>query len=269
MRISVRNPCPRIVCFPPDRGRPTTGATTPPARSSYYNADTADLEIGQEFEDAEAEEEAALELQRASYKRLDPADYGEEEEEEGDEASETAKEEGGGKGKGKTAAKRRERDGTSSAAGAQGEALRAMKSDLEQIALGAGGEVCLLPVCGFALRFRLVVLGCWKLSFTQYHSHPPRFHRRCLYPPSLLVSTVIACINYSQDQSRESLYQWFFTILPSELSWFLAQPQIPHAQSLRASPFCVRNTAACTDHEHPPPPCGILPLPRDPNHPHC
>ncbi|CAM9889054.1 unnamed protein product, partial [Ectocarpus sp. 4 AP-2014] len=31
-------------------------------RSSYYNADTADLEIGQEFEDAEAEEEAALEL---------------------------------------------------------------------------------------------------------------------------------------------------------------------------------------------------------------
>ncbi|CAM9679170.1 unnamed protein product [Ectocarpus fasciculatus] len=110
-------------------------------RSSYYNADTADLEIGQEFEDAEAEEEAALELQRASYKRLDPADYGEEEEEEGEEASETAKQEGGGKGKGKTAAKRRERDGTSSAAGAQGEALRAMKSDLEQIALGAGGEV--------------------------------------------------------------------------------------------------------------------------------
>ncbi|CAM9515519.1 unnamed protein product, partial [Ectocarpus sp. 8 AP-2014] len=116
-------------------------------RSSYYNADTADLEIGQEFEDAEAEEEAALELQRASYKRLDPADYGEEEEEEeegeGDEAAETAKQERGGKGKGKgkTAAKRRERDGTSSAAGAQGEALRAMKSDLEQIALGAGGEV--------------------------------------------------------------------------------------------------------------------------------
>lgn len=172
------------VCFPPDRRRPTTGAITPSARSSYYNADTADLEIGQEFEDAEAEEEAALELQRASYKRLDPADYGEEEEEEeGDEAAETAKQERGGEGKrkGKTTAKRRGRDGTSSAAGAQGEALRAMKSDLEQIALGAGGEVCLLPVAG--LRFVFVwwfwvVCGCsWRII----HSSP-RFHHHYLYP---------------------------------------------------------------------------------------
>lgn len=102
-------------------------------RSSYYNADTADLEIGQEFEDAEAEEEAALELQRASYKGLDAADYGEEEEEE----EEGDKEEGakGGrsqKGKGKAA-----RGGSA----AHGAVLSAMKSDLEQIALGGAGEV--------------------------------------------------------------------------------------------------------------------------------
>ncbi|CAM9862560.1 unnamed protein product, partial [Discosporangium mesarthrocarpum] len=44
-------------------------------RSVYYNADTADLEIGQDFEDAEAEEEAALELQKASYAHLDDADF--------------------------------------------------------------------------------------------------------------------------------------------------------------------------------------------------
>lgn len=107
-------------------------------RSSYYNADTADLEIGQEFEDAEAEEEAALELQRASYKRLDPADYGEEEEEEG---------EGKEKRRGQAKGKRKGKAGRPGAATAQGVALLAMKSDLEQIALGASGEVCLC-VCG-------------------------------------------------------------------------------------------------------------------------
>lgn len=111
-------------------------------RSSYYNADTTDLEIGQEFEDAEAEEEAALELQRATYKRLDPSDYGEEDgkqKEQGTEQRET-------KGKGKA--------GQRGGATAQEAALLAMKSDLEQIALGAAGEV---------IWFRLVValrVGC-------------------------------------------------------------------------------------------------------------
>lgn len=119
--------CRAISPPPPNTAKNATTATT---RSSYYNADTADLEIGQEFEDAEAEEEAALELQRASYKRLDPADYGEEEEEEEGEAEENEK----GKKKKKTGEKRRATE--------QGAALLAMKSDLEQIALGAGGEVC-------------------------------------------------------------------------------------------------------------------------------
>lgn len=102
-------------------------------RSSYYNADTADLEIGQEFEDAEAEGEAALELQRASYKGLDAADYGEEEEEEGEGEGDVAAKGGRSrKGKGKNKSK---------AATAHGAALSAMKSDLEQIALGGAGEV--------------------------------------------------------------------------------------------------------------------------------
>eukprot|EP00752_Nemacystus_decipiens_P007260 g6499.t1 len=118
------------------------GAGWGKSRSSYYNADTADLEIGQEFEDAEAEEEAALELQRASYKRLDPADYGEEEEEEeeegGDEEGEsTERVAAKGKGKGKPTGK----SGRGGPSTAQGAALLAMKNDLEQIALGAGGEV--------------------------------------------------------------------------------------------------------------------------------
>lgn len=123
-------------------------------RSSYYNADTADLEIGQEFEDAEAEEEAAMELQRASYKRLDPADYGEEEEEV-EERREGTEARGKEKGKGKTG----KRGGVT----AQGAALLAMKSDLEQIALGEGGEVtkildrlCWPHSRGF--RLRLVAL---------------------------------------------------------------------------------------------------------------
>lgn len=105
-------------------------------RSSYYDADTADLEIGQEFEEAEAEEEAALEQQRASYKKLDPADFGEEEDEE-DDADEDKQGEKkqlvGKKGTGKA----RKRIGSS----ARGATLLEMKSDLEQIALGGGEEV--------------------------------------------------------------------------------------------------------------------------------
>lgn len=130
---------------------PNTAHTTTITRSSYYNADTADLEIGQEFEDAEAEEEAALELQRASYKRLDPADYGEEEDEKEDGEGEGAENE---KGNGKKGEKRR--------ASGQGAALLAMKSDLEQIALGVGGgEVGeLLGVCGSLFACAGLVVPC-------------------------------------------------------------------------------------------------------------
>ncbi len=129
--------------------------TRPVGRSSYYNADTADLEIGQEFEDAEAEEEAALELQRASYKRLDPADYGEEEEEgegEGEGSGQAGEGESGasgkqaqkGKGKGKSPAGKRLGEAKAASAKANGAALLAMKSDLEQIALGAGAGVSIV-----------------------------------------------------------------------------------------------------------------------------
>lgn len=112
-------------------------------RSAYYNADTADLEIGQEFEDAEAEEEAALELQRASYKRLDPADFGEEEKENGQD------EDGGVEGGVKKRKGERRRGEGGGGAALQGEgaaALLSMKSDLEQIALGASGEVMTVVV---------------------------------------------------------------------------------------------------------------------------
>lgn len=123
---------------------------TPRTRSSYYNADTADLEIGQEFEDAEAEGEAALELQRASYKGLDAADYGEEEEE--DEGDVPAKAGRSQKGKGKNKSK---------AATAHGAALSAMKSDLEQIALGGAGEVkkiCVFCLFSFVCLVRIPLL---------------------------------------------------------------------------------------------------------------
>lgn len=48
------------------------------SRKAYYDADTADLEIGQEFEEAEEEELAALEQQRASYHGMTAADFGDE-----------------------------------------------------------------------------------------------------------------------------------------------------------------------------------------------
>lgn len=100
-------------------------------RSSYYDADTADLEIGQEYEDAEAEEEAALELQKASYKGMDAADFGEDDE--GREQVEEGDAQGGHKN-----SKNKADPG---APGVKGSALLTMKNDLEQIALGSHGEV--------------------------------------------------------------------------------------------------------------------------------
>ena len=44
-------------------------------KSLYYNADTTDLEIGQEFEDAEEEEKVARELQQAMYDKIDESDF--------------------------------------------------------------------------------------------------------------------------------------------------------------------------------------------------
>ena len=44
-------------------------------KASYYHGDTADLEIGQDEEDAYLEEEAAREVQAARYKDMDEEDF--------------------------------------------------------------------------------------------------------------------------------------------------------------------------------------------------
>jgi U3 small nucleolar RNA-associated protein 3 len=44
-------------------------------KASYYNGDTADLEIGQDEEDAYLEEEAAKEVQAARYKEMSEDDF--------------------------------------------------------------------------------------------------------------------------------------------------------------------------------------------------
>lgn len=44
-------------------------------KSSYYHGDTADLEIGQDEDDAFLEEEAAKEVQAARYEQMDEADF--------------------------------------------------------------------------------------------------------------------------------------------------------------------------------------------------
>jgi len=58
-------------------------------KSAYYHGDTADLEIGQDEEDAFLEEEAAKEVQAARYEQMDEDDFvmsDEEEEEKADKA---------------------------------------------------------------------------------------------------------------------------------------------------------------------------------------
>jgi U3 small nucleolar RNA-associated protein 3 len=62
-------------------------------KASYYNGDTADLEIGQDEEDAYLEEEAAKEVQAARYKEMSEDDFvlsdnEEDEKEAGDEVGE-------------------------------------------------------------------------------------------------------------------------------------------------------------------------------------
>lgn len=46
------------------------------SKQQYYNADATDLEIGQDFEDAEEEERAAREVERARYEDMGEGDYG-------------------------------------------------------------------------------------------------------------------------------------------------------------------------------------------------
>merc|ERR1712127_380706 len=41
----------------------------------YYHGDTADLEIGQDFDDAKVEEEAGREIQQLRYERMDDEDF--------------------------------------------------------------------------------------------------------------------------------------------------------------------------------------------------
>ena len=44
-------------------------------KKAYWDGDTADLEIGQDVQDAEDEEEAAEELQRQKLDRMQESDY--------------------------------------------------------------------------------------------------------------------------------------------------------------------------------------------------
>ena len=66
-------------------------------KSAYYHGDTADLEIGQDEEDAELEEEAGREVVKARLETMDERDFllGEDDGEESDEESE--EDESGGK----------------------------------------------------------------------------------------------------------------------------------------------------------------------------
>jgi hypothetical protein len=57
-------------------------------KKTYWTGDTADLEIGQEMEDAEAEEEAARELQQQKSKRMKAKDFRDDLDEEDDEDEE-------------------------------------------------------------------------------------------------------------------------------------------------------------------------------------
>lgn len=98
------------------------------------------MEIGQEFEDAEAEEEAALELQKSAYKGMSRADFGGDEDEDGNEDGDEDEDEDedtevqAGKKDGRKRSKRGD-------SGSKGAALATMKNDLEQIALGTAAEV--------------------------------------------------------------------------------------------------------------------------------
>lgn len=79
------NPTPILTPFQPtDRVRQWGRS-----KQQYYNADATDLEIGQDFVDAEEEERAAREVERARYEEMGEGDYGafdveEESEEEGE-----------------------------------------------------------------------------------------------------------------------------------------------------------------------------------------
>ena len=44
-------------------------------KKDYYHGDTADLEIGQDFDDAEVEEEAGREIQQMRFERMDDDDF--------------------------------------------------------------------------------------------------------------------------------------------------------------------------------------------------
>ena len=44
-------------------------------KNMYYNADTTDLEIGQDFDDAEEEEKIARQMQQSMYDKIDESDF--------------------------------------------------------------------------------------------------------------------------------------------------------------------------------------------------
>ncbi|CAM9171614.1 unnamed protein product [Chrysoparadoxa australica] len=104
-------------------------------KHAYYNADTADLEIGQEFEEAEEEEAAAIEEQREGYQGMTAADFGlgiGGEEEEAVSKTPVKGKKGKAKGKGKTVASGKLRS--------RKEEVGRMRDDLEAIMLGGQGK---------------------------------------------------------------------------------------------------------------------------------
>jgi len=74
-------------------------------KSAYYHGDTADLEIGQDEEDAELEEEAGREVVKARLETMDEGDFllddDDDEEEESEDDDSSGEDESGRKGKGK------------------------------------------------------------------------------------------------------------------------------------------------------------------------
>jgi hypothetical protein len=58
-----------------DQGQPSDPRHWGNKKSSYYNGDTGDIEIGQDKEDAFDEEEAAKEVESSRYKYMDEGDF--------------------------------------------------------------------------------------------------------------------------------------------------------------------------------------------------
>ena len=84
-------------------------------KSDYYHGDTADLELGQDEEDAFLEEEAAKEVQEARYKEMDEEDFALSDDDDDDDDSDNETKQKGRRGKQQEAkASKKERVSTTS-----------------------------------------------------------------------------------------------------------------------------------------------------------